>query len=364
MLMFAPLGFLLPLLSKKCERFSIISSISFITTVSIELIQLMTGKGIFELDDLLHNFIGSIFGYFVIMFLLDIIRNKKVKMKSTIKMLLIPTFYALLFLVILIVYHNQKYGNLGIIPAKKQNMSVITIENSIDLNDETRNVSTYHNKYTNDFNRAKEFSKIIENIENIKFNKNIRTERNNKIFVTDEKYQLTYFMNTGTWSYTNWKEYGELSKEDLENSKTKIEEYLNNYNLLPKNAVCSIQNNNMIRWDLQNEDYSNKKSNFESGLIMVQFFAKNEIANLDYNIIYNEYVGQEEIISVKEAYKDILKGNFEQYIPFNKGDTLYIKNYALNYIYDSKGYYRPVYQFEGYINNEDNFWECQISALR
>lgn len=364
MLMFAPLGFLLPLLSKKCEKLSLVSVISFLATLLIEVIQLITGKGIFELDDLFHNFIGSIFGYFVIMFVLDIISNKRVKLKSTLKMLLIPFAYIIIILVALLIYNNQKYGNLDFLPTKNQNMTIIEINNNIKLNDETKRVSIYKNKYINNFNRAKEFSKMVEDLENIKFNKTIRTEGNNKIFESNSSYQLTYFMDNGAWSYVTWKEISELSNEELESNKLKIENWLNKNNLLIENADFSVQNNNMIRWDVKNENILENKKDFESGLIMAQFTKDNEIASLDYAIIYNKYINEDNIISVNDAYNKLLKGNFNQYNSFKKGDQLYIDEYSLDYVYDSKGYYRPVYIFKGYINNKDNAWECKISALK
>lgn len=62
MLMFVPLGLLLPLLLRKAEAFWVTFLVSLSTTVGIEIIQLMTGKGIFELDDILHNLIGDLQG--------------------------------------------------------------------------------------------------------------------------------------------------------------------------------------------------------------------------------------------------------------------------------------------------------------
>ena len=60
----------------------------------------------------------------------------------------------------------------------------------------------------------------------------------------------------------------------------------------------------------------------------------------------------------------IEKGNFEQFQPFQKGDVLYIEECELTYIYDTKGFYQPVYQFSGYINNKDHLWICEIPAVK
>ena len=51
-LMLAPLGFLLPFISKKFDSFKNILLVAFIFTIFIELFQLVTHRGIFELDDL------------------------------------------------------------------------------------------------------------------------------------------------------------------------------------------------------------------------------------------------------------------------------------------------------------------------
>ncbi|MGI6298384.1 MAG: VanZ family protein [Saccharofermentanales bacterium] len=47
-LMFVPLGFLLPFLSKAAEKFKVTFLVAFAVTVGIEIVQLLTGTGIFE----------------------------------------------------------------------------------------------------------------------------------------------------------------------------------------------------------------------------------------------------------------------------------------------------------------------------
>ena len=72
----------------------------------------------------------------------------------------------------------------------------------------------------------------------------------------------------------------------------------------------------------------------------------------------------EPIISEKEAYEQVRRGKFEQYVPFQPGDTLHITECKLEYRYDTKGFYQPVYEFSGYINSSENLWVCQIPALQ
>lgn len=77
-LMFLPLGFVLPLLFKKCEKFYITYFLGLCMTISIEVLQLISKRGIFEIDDIINNTLGCMIGYGIIMiFLLFSKRNKK-----------------------------------------------------------------------------------------------------------------------------------------------------------------------------------------------------------------------------------------------------------------------------------------------
>lgn len=61
-LMFVPLGYLLPMLSKKFARLLILLSVAFLFTLSIELLQLVTARGVFSIEDMLHNILGAAIG--------------------------------------------------------------------------------------------------------------------------------------------------------------------------------------------------------------------------------------------------------------------------------------------------------------
>lgn len=368
MLMFAPLGFLLPLLSKKEEKFSIMCLTSFLVTLGIETTQLITGTGIFEFDDLIHNFLGSLFGYFIIMAIINCVKSKKIKIKEILKVFIIPIIVGIIFLSILLAYNNQKYGNMSILPATKIDMSVVNIENKADLSDEAIEVSIYKNKYTNNIENAKDISKKLEKLINNSFSETIRTDGNDKVFTSKqgslEDFQLNYYMDNGCWSYTNWEENVKIDEDKLSANKEKIESWLKDNKLLPDNTKYSLQNDDTLRYDVEAPtNIRNNENDYYYGNIMVQFDKENRINSFFYNINYNEFVGKEKIITSKLAYNEVLNGNFSQYVPFNQGDKLVIEKCELDYIYDTKGYYQPVYTFSGYINEKDIEWRCQIPAL-
>ncbi len=60
---FVPFGVLLPMLFKKCQKFIPVLLLSFELSLVIEIVQLVTRVGSFDVDDLLLNTIGGILGY-------------------------------------------------------------------------------------------------------------------------------------------------------------------------------------------------------------------------------------------------------------------------------------------------------------
>jgi glycopeptide antibiotics resistance protein len=62
-LAFAPFGFLLSLLNKWYRKFFVITLLSLIFSITVELLQLYLRVGIFDVDDLILNTLGGTLGY-------------------------------------------------------------------------------------------------------------------------------------------------------------------------------------------------------------------------------------------------------------------------------------------------------------
>lgn len=60
---FMPFGFLLPILSDRMKKIKSMLVASFILSLSFEVIQLVTGLGEFDVDDILLNILGGLLGY-------------------------------------------------------------------------------------------------------------------------------------------------------------------------------------------------------------------------------------------------------------------------------------------------------------
>lgn len=369
MLMFAPLGFLLPLLWKKAEKIWVTLAVSLGLTTMIEVMQLLTGTGIFELDDLFHNTVGGLFGYFCIMAILTPIKDKTIRFAPIAKVVMIPCVVSLILGAVFFAYDRQPYGNMNILPAAKQDMSVVQIATELKLSDKDTSVSIYKNGYAEDKSYIQGIQSGLSELENITFSGVTRREDENYVYtgmdVNGNECQMNFFFRSGQWSYTTYAESVAMLTEDTaEQYRNRYETWMKENDLLPDDAVFSVQNNNTLRWEIApKQDISAGDKAFQNGSVMMQFDENGTLADFSYQISWNEYVTTEGIISPEEAYAQVEDGNFEQYVPFQQGDVLHIEECELTYIYDTKGFYQPVYQFIGYINSTESPWVCQIPAL-
>ena len=62
---FVPLGFLLPLLKERLKELKKIFKIAFIISLTFEIIQLITGLGEFDVDDIILNVLGGALGFLI-----------------------------------------------------------------------------------------------------------------------------------------------------------------------------------------------------------------------------------------------------------------------------------------------------------
>lgn len=369
MLMFVPLGFLLPLLWDKAERFKVTFLASLGTTALIEFGQLLTGKGIFEVDDLFHNCLGSLFGYFCMMAILSIIRDKRIRFTPIAKVLILPCLIAIIIGGAFWVYESQPYGNLAFLPAAKQDMTKVNLTTDMTLPATPSSASVYRNVHVKDNSYTKNVAAAVADAEGITFSSTTRREGDNKVYpgksAQGNAVQLTFFVRTGTWSFTTWEDAASLTKADVKSNRERYEDWFKKNGLLPDSAVFSVQNNDTLRWDaIVKKDLATNTAAFASGSVLMQFGDKGNTVSLLYDINWNEYVATENIISPKEAFSEVEAGKFEQYVPFQTNDKLYVENYELDYTYDTKGFYQPTYRFSGYINERENTWECEIPALK
>lgn len=75
-IMLAPVGFLLPIVVRLDGKKTLL--IGFLFSLSIELLQLLLKRGLFEFDDMIHNIVGCLLGYVII----RLISGKKISCRQ------------------------------------------------------------------------------------------------------------------------------------------------------------------------------------------------------------------------------------------------------------------------------------------
>lgn len=64
-IMLMPLGFLLPVWFNKVDNWKKAALIGLAVSTAIEVTQLITSRGLFEFDDIIHNTLGTVAGYYI-----------------------------------------------------------------------------------------------------------------------------------------------------------------------------------------------------------------------------------------------------------------------------------------------------------
>ena len=72
-LLFGPYGFLLPMAWKKSKGWWKAVLLGFLTSLIIELLQLVSGRGVFQTDDIITNTMGALAGYLLFALLIAVV---------------------------------------------------------------------------------------------------------------------------------------------------------------------------------------------------------------------------------------------------------------------------------------------------
>ncbi len=367
MLMFVPLGFLLPLLTRRARRFLPVLLLSLLVCVLLEMLQMLTHRGVFELDDIFHNTLGSVIGYFLAEALVACLEQKKLIAKSILRALVLPFAFVLLFLGAIAAYNAKELGNLPIRPAIPQNMSQVNLELTIDLPNTAEPAALYRNERIFNLGYGMKQAELLAKEFGLRQQGGMRADGNNRVFSFQDDagnaYYYSYSLPDGTWSLYCETGSPATGQAALEEQAPRFEKWFSENGLLPSTAVFSIQNADTLRWDAYApQEPAQANTDYTSGQIMIQPSVQADAPfQLFYAMAENTYIRQVNIITPKQAFAAIENGEFEQYQDFVPGEQLTVDHYALTYVYDTKGYYQPAYQFEGTRNNEP--WSCRIPAI-
>lgn len=352
-LMFVPIGFMFPLLFKKCECWYITYLGCFAITLFIEILQLISKRGIFEIDDIINNTLGGAIGYGIVMIFISLFKRKKVSQEHKILITAsyqIPLIVIIIFIsVVFIKYDKQELGNLSIRNSYNINMSTIDVTTDINIDNKLKKAYVYKTYIGNKEDAINLANKIFSKL-NTTIDESQNDEYDDTIVFKSKNGEYSLWVNYKgftTW-FTDFSQFDSKGKENLTYKEVQV--LLSKFDIeLPEDADFK---------DNEDGNYSillnmvKSKDVYLDGELRCTISENDIVSDITNNIISYKPYKEYDILSLKEAYDNILKGNFRLNDVLNKNSNINVKEYSLIYQLDSKGYYQPVYDFTVNINGE------------
>ena len=360
-LMFVPLGILLPLIFKNCRKYWVTYLLGLFFTLIIEVIQLISGRGIFEVDDIFNNTLGCIIGYGIVMIFISYFVDRK-KYENN-KKLILTTFQLPLcltiiaFSIIFISYSKQELGNLNFNYIYKQNMSNVNVTTNVNFKNKQDKASVYKATVGSSEDTLKVANEILSSVDS-KVDESKNDVYDNTIVYKskDENYSVWVDYTGLKTNYTNFPKLGTLGKENL--TYNEVKSLLSDFNIeLPEKAnfTDDKDGNYSISVDLIDDD------EYVNGMLVCSISETEDVISFTNNIVSYKKYKDFDIISEKEAYEKLLDGKFITSSDMD-GSKINIKGIDIVYEIDSKGFYQPVYKFTTENRNLENY--IFIPALR
>lgn len=338
--LFVPFGFLLPILSEKLKNNWITYLMGFSISTLIEISQLIFGIGVFEVDDILNNTLGTMIGFGVYALIATVARRKR-KISYVITMQIPLILATVVMMGVFVAYHNQEFGNLRENYSYRVNMDNITLSGKNEFSSEEKKVPAYKLKMGTKEETLQVANELLKCVgSKVDESQNDVYDETIVYYSSDRTYSVWVDYKGLTTNYTNLGEFDIDGKTGC--GEQEIKKELEKYNIeIPDTAVFE---------DLGNGRYQFLVDMYTEGNVLV-----NGIVSCTYNEnnmisdIYNELITYQKyrdvnIISEEEAYNQLRAGKFRNWnVDCSK---IEIGSVELSYAVDSKGYYQPVYMFQ------------------
>lgn len=341
-LMFIPLGILLPVCFKKFRSWWKVYLTGFVCTCMIEGIQLITYRGLFELDDIFNNTLGCMlgFGAWILGYSIyqKIRTNKKINKKIFIYQLpLLLTVVS--FLAMYISYSLQELGNLRQASYETVDMSHIEVSSLISLPHQVEKQYVYK---VIDYSQQQCYkqAKSVFDKQGLEIDNSLTKSQDDWICFYSKNKELAVVINCYGGAMTINFQHHDVKKAGL--SLEKIKTILNNAGILPY-QVEAFKDLGDGQYELK-VDYINNGIYYE-GIINCYVDINGQLISFNSKVkAYKEYK-LFSIITPYQAYQLIKKGKFNTSW-LNGFDTkMVIQSVELEYVEDSKGFYQPIYLF-------------------
>ncbi|MEY8750028.1 VanZ family protein [Alkalicoccobacillus gibsonii] len=353
--MFLPLGILLPLLHDRFKKAVWTILAGMLLTLSIETFQYFTGLGVFEFDDLFNNTLGAIIGYGLTMSVLKVWNKRFLQAVGYLSPLILTS---LAFAIIFVTYSLKEFGNLSIVPNQKVDMTETTVILDVMLEETNHLPAPVYQVNSYSEAEAKKFAEtFFEQMELDTSEMDVNRDAETGFFYVqgDPGYSLWFEFIDGSYSLKNF-----LFEENIQPIDTDESNLLNELNrfgiTLPETAELHHLGLGEYEWKTHLYEEGNS---LIDGTLYVEYFSDETIKTINHSMITYDKVRDKPIKTKQQAFNQLMDGSFKWF----EGDIrkIEVKDVELTYFLDSKGFYQPVYSFKSIINGSDN--EILIPAL-
>lgn len=349
-IMFVPLGVLLPLTNKKFQKIFYTLLAGFMLTFVIEILQRITAYGIFELDDIFNNLLGTLVGYSIVMTFISLNKRQKHKYRKVFAYFSPLLIVLALFGGVFTYYNLKEFGNLSQNYDYKLNVKDTDIISDIVFSEDTKIVPVYKAPSLNK-DKSKKFAADFFNNINTKIDtSNMEIlDYHEEIVYRVSDYSLWLNNIDGSYRYTDFTFFDNGINPKSVSTGILIDE-LKVFNIdIPKMATFESGKEGDYLLAVDKKVVGNT---LIDGVLSCSYYSDDTIKNIDNNLVAYEKVKDVVVISPKEAYEKITEGKFSYRIDIEKIDTIGISDFDLDYKLDSKGYLQPVYVFSSLVNGE------------
>ncbi|MDD2215760.1 MAG: VanZ family protein [Eubacteriales bacterium] len=350
--MFVPFGFLLPLLHNKFFKFYYTLAASLLFTLFIELFQLKTGIGIFEVDDIFNNVLGAFIGYGIIMALISAFTAKNNKGISVIGFLSPLLITVAVFVGIFVYYDHKELGNIPQDYTYKINLNSAEIVVNTSLN-ESQDLAPIYKAPTYQKEESAQWVRgFFENMDIDTAGLEINAYNDNAIFWQRGEPTYNVWINYigGRYSFTDFSSFDDEA-EPMNIEEDLLMKAINDFGItIPEEAIFTHEGAGRYQWKV---DKLARGDTLIDGTITCTYYSDNTVKDLDNNLITYQKVRDASVKSKKGAFGELTEGKF-RYISDGKIDEIIIENISLDYILDTKGFYQPVYHFESIIDGNEH----------
>lgn len=356
--MFVPFGCLLPLLSSHFKKWYVLLLTGAGASLFIEVMQYVTGRGLFDVDDLFTNTIGAALGYYIVMALQCLFQKEN--KKKCFPYLIYPTVFFIIIMGIFVKYEIQEYGNLPEAPIITADTKDIAWKLECELSEINPTVPIYSIEPF-DKNSCDIFGAEFAQTMNISF-PDIYYYDNSTIFAnhsTGDFLTINYFDRSYDYSVGDT----DLMLEDTEIDEKMLKELLQPYPIsIPDSAKFSFEGNGIHTLTVEMEQNGNS---LVDGTITCRVKEGNLLAKINNHLVTYTLYKEEPIISETDAYTQMCQGKFygSDELEYYNPKTILTKSCSLEYRIDTKGFYQPVYAFEILVD-EENTSKIIIPAMK